>query len=229
VGKCRPGCMCGRHSIGKCVSGCSCAKHTSPRPWLDEARRKSTELITGVRRSVEEREKMSKGQIRRFSDVAQREIVSQAALAKFERSPGLRELLALRQVQNWQDPEYRKKHAIFLEEARKLRPEVDWLIQGYVVLHLPHHPLARSRGSVLEHRRVLYDDIGPGPHPCHWIKIYNCGKSELQWTHDIWGICVDHLDRNRRNNVRENLVPSCHSCNSRRRNAKDPGVASVGA
>src|SRR3990167_11499676 len=34
------------------------------------------------------------------------------------------------------------------------------------------HPLGRSRdGKVMLHRIVLYDQIGPGTHACHW-----CGR-----------------------------------------------------
>lgn len=70
------------------------------------------------------------------------------------------------------------------------------------------HPLA-IRGAVAEHRKVLYDKIGPGPHPCHW-----CRKMLYWGGHD--GICVDHLDDDKSNNDPENLVPSCSPCNSLR-------------
>lgn len=67
------------------------------------------------------------------------------------------------------------------------------------------HPLAIADGTVFEHRKVLYDKIGPGPHMCHW----RCGRM-LSWDGGPQlGICVDHLDNNRLNNDPENLVPSC--------------------
>lgn len=84
---------------------------------------------------------------------------------------------------------------------------------GYRVLTGQYgHPLASpaSRGSeVKEHRKVLYDTIGPGPHLCHW-----CGR-QLEWGGSR-GICVDHLDDDRLNNDPSNLVPSCNRCNSKR-------------
>ena len=89
-----------------------------------------------------------------------------------------------------------------------------YIQDGYRVLTgLQGHPLARrtrgfrGRGEVMEHRKVLYDAIGPGPHLCHW----GCGKS-LGWG-GIGGIIVDHLDDDRLNNSPENLVPSCNHCN----------------
>lgn len=83
---------------------------------------------------------------------------------------------------------------------------------GYVILTGVKHPLAGSQGKVLVHRVVLYDAIGPGPHPCHW-----CGKP-VDWTKGVTrdSLTVDHLDDDRSNNARENLVPSCNECNTTR-------------
>ena len=86
---------------------------------------------------------------------------------------------------------------------------------GYITVYDPAHPLARaSTGSVLWHRRELYDRIGPGEHPCFY-----CGRT-LRWDVTIHegpdALTVDHLDWNRENNDPENLVPSCNACNCRR-------------
>ena len=86
---------------------------------------------------------------------------------------------------------------------------------GYVVLSGFKHPIAhRSRGEhyrCYEHRRVLYDAIGPGTHRCHWcIQVISWsakGKRRL---------VVDHLDNDKQNNSLSNLVPACHRCNSSR-------------
>lgn len=86
---------------------------------------------------------------------------------------------------------------------------------GYVVVYMPGHPLVagKSRPRVHMHRAVLYDAIGPGPHPCHW-----CGKSvtfRVRSGGPDW-LVVDHLDHDGLNNDRSNLVPSCTRCNTMR-------------
>lgn len=78
--------------------------------------------------------------------------------------------------------------------------------EGYRIVTRHGHPLAGTKGRVLEHRAVLFDAIGAGPHPCHWC------RRKLDWGR----ICVDHLDDDRANNVLTNLVPSCRSCNAQR-------------
>lgn len=84
---------------------------------------------------------------------------------------------------------------------------------GYWHIKLPEHPLAMpsQRGAVQEHRVVLYEAIGPGEHPCHW-----CGAAVSWETAFPDGLVVDHLDGDRLNNERGNLVPSCMVCNCQR-------------
>jgi hypothetical protein len=83
----------------------------------------------------------------------------------------------------------------------------------YVKVWAPDHPLCDSRGALWQHRVVLFEAIGPGPHPCHW-----CGR-ELTWRARrgtpprVDDLVVDHLDGDRANNARENLVASCQPCN----------------
>lgn len=83
---------------------------------------------------------------------------------------------------------------------------------GYVRLFDNTHPLAVN-GYVYEHRKVLYDAIGQGPHPCHWC------STPVDW---IKGKCFkgslvpDHLDNVKTNNVSANLVPACNQCNTLR-------------
>jgi hypothetical protein len=85
------------------------------------------------------------------------------------------------------------------------------------VIRKPGHPLAYKDGRIKEHRFVLYEKIGPGPHACHW-----CGR-EIQWMpggraafRDRRYLVPDHLDTNPLNNAPGNLVPSCVPCNSSR-------------
>lgn len=79
--------------------------------------------------------------------------------------------------------------------------------EGYVLLGKPFHPLADRRGAVYEHRRVLYARIGPGVHDCHWC------KTPVEWMVDLE---ADHVNSIRDDNRSENLVQSCHACNTRR-------------
>lgn len=86
------------------------------------------------------------------------------------------------------------------------------MANGYLQEYAPGHPMANRSGGLLVHRRVLFDRIGPGAHPCH-----HCGRSVT------WGVRgkvgrleVDHLDANRQNNDPTNLVPSCNRCNEGR-------------
>lgn len=83
--------------------------------------------------------------------------------------------------------------------------------RGYIMGWHPDHPLAGATGFVLEHRVVLFDAIGNGPHPCHW-----CGKT-LTWSPEL---TVDHLDWDRSNNDPANLVPACAACNGARQKPK---------
>lgn len=83
--------------------------------------------------------------------------------------------------------------------------------RGYVVLATDDHPLSVN-GRLMEHRKVLYDVIGNGPHPCHWC------ANPVNWARgaNMKALVPDHLDANKSNNNISNLVASCAMCNSRR-------------
>lgn len=83
---------------------------------------------------------------------------------------------------------------------------------GYKVVYRPRHPMANLRGYALEHRVVLFDHLGDGPHNCRW-----CGVP-LEWS----AIEVDHLDGARTNNVIANLAASCGRCNRARARSGNP-------
>lgn len=85
---------------------------------------------------------------------------------------------------------------------------------GYVVFNRPEHPLATKGGLVLGHRMVLFDQIGPGEHPCRWCST--TVSWDKTWPKDSDALVVDHLDGVRHNNDPANLVPSCQACNQRR-------------
>jgi len=98
--------------------------------------------------------------------------------------------------------------------ATKSRSKGFYFSRGYRYLTGQYgHPIASKTGVVQEHRKILYDAIGPGVHPCHW-----CGK-DLTWQVSLH---VDHKDGDKTNNDRLNLVPSCQPCNTRRKTAGNP-------
>ena len=79
----------------------------------------------------------------------------------------------------------------------------------YATESRPGHPMAWADGRVRVHRAVLYDEIGPGEHPCH-----RCGQM-VAWQGRP-PLVVDHLDGNTWNNDPENLAPACDPCNRSR-------------
>lgn len=80
------------------------------------------------------------------------------------------------------------------------------------------HPIAPASGLVAIARLNLYEKIGPGLHPCNW-----CGTI-ITWKpgNTPGALLADHLDWNRSNDAPENLVASCHLCNSKRTNSGRP-------
>lgn len=110
-----------------------------------------------------------------------------------------------------------EKHLRLLSEANKGK-KAGALATGFYVNQDGYriltgqqgHLLADRSGGLCEHRKVLYDEIGPGPHECYW----GCGRV-LSWGGKS-GINVDHLDDDKLNNDPDNLVPSCGPCNRQR-------------
>lgn len=126
-----------------------------------------------------------------------------------------------------QTPEHAANAAVTRVGKYRGKPTANRFLaaDGYIKLtgeKVKDHPLLNAAGQIGEHRFVLYEKIGPGPHPCHW-----CGKL-LDWTKgQNWreGIQSDHLDDNKTNNDPSNLVPSCFLCNWHR---ADPWTARWG-
>jgi len=84
------------------------------------------------------------------------------------------------------------------------------------------HPIAPPSGVVAVSRLVLYDKIGPGPHPCNW-----CG-GEVDWKTGLvaGALIADHLNWDREDDRPENLVPACNPCNvNRQREFEDRAIA----
>lgn len=113
-------------------------------------------------------------------------------------------------------------------------------------VHAPDHSLRSRCRTVLPHRLVLFEKIGPGLHCCYW-----CGRAVLWqapfipapfvYFTDARGrhfadiertaearegieLVVDHWNGNPRDNRPENLVPSCRACNAERGWAGNPRV-----
>ena len=93
----------------------------------------------------------------------------------------------------------------------KIRPATYISVDGYVLIsgRTGAHPVRSPSGQIYLHRKVLYDDIGPGEHPCHW-----CSRPVEWHAKGDRRLVVDHLDGDKQHNDRTNLVPSCHRCNS---------------
>lgn len=76
---------------------------------------------------------------------------------------------------------------------------------GYRLLKIPGHPIARKDGVIFEHRAVMFDIHGWDLPPCE-----KCG-AESDWftrkTH------IDHIDKDRTNNNPSNLRVLCNPCN----------------
>ena len=94
------------------------------------------------------------------------------------------------------------------------KPQVDSVNLGrrYTSTYMPDHPLAMRNGKVYTHRLALYEKLGPGVHACHWC------SQPIQWLPKGMphAINVDHLDNDGANNDPNNLVASCHPCNTHR-------------
>lgn len=77
---------------------------------------------------------------------------------------------------------------------------------GYLLAHVPKHPLAKASKRVYQHRVVFYDHHGAGPFACHWC------ATQVTWD----AMHVDHVDADVTNNAIGNLVASCPRCNQER-------------
>jgi len=86
------------------------------------------------------------------------------------------------------------------------------MLNGRIRVKARTHPLADANGDVYMHRKVLYDAIGPGPHPCHW-----CGQL-ASWGRTIGGtaeLFAVQLDGNYLNVDITNIAPACPPCTTR--------------
>lgn len=85
----------------------------------------------------------------------------------------------------------------------------------YKNIYRPNHILATKYGRLYEHRMVLFDKIGYGPHRCQW-----CSKVLYWGSRGSNVIQADHVDGDGANNHPDNLVPACPACNVTRANGK---------
>lgn len=181
----------------KCSAGCNCQKHT-PRTRSKEHNRKISEALTGKKRGPLAEETKAK---------------ISAAHTGTKKPESMRQRMSALMRERWQDPEYRQwqsdRHRGRRLDMSPAAGFVEWKTGHIMLTGQQDHPLAGSTGRVFEHRKVLYDSIGPGPHPCHWHPQSDCGKTSLGWDE----IHVDHLNDVPNDNRLENLVVSCMRCN----------------
>ena len=166
-----------------------------PRVWTEDQKRQVSESLKGREKSPETREKLRQANLGKISP--QRGVPrSEEVRAKISAGrKGKPVSLATRQ----------KISSTLRQDGFHLDRK------GYIILTGQQgHPLASPRGILREHRKVLYGEIGPGEHPCHW-----CGE-EISW--EARTLVPDHLDWNTSNTDPENLVPACYPCNSARKN-----------
>jgi hypothetical protein len=97
---------------------------------------------------------------------------------------------------------------------RRVFPRRTLASNGYILISGQHdHPLANKSGSITEHRKILYETLGAGTHPCHWCSM------PVRWQRCTVGctkgtLVPDHLDGDKTNNHPSNLVPACNRCNA---------------
>jgi hypothetical protein len=109
---------------------------------------------------------------------------------------------------------YRKRRTGNTEIIKQERIKNDFS-KDYVKMHNRNHPMSCSKnGMIYQHRQILFDKIGWGPHKCFW-----CGD-EIDWMpgerNKKGSLVVDHFNGNKRDNKPDNLIPSCHKCNATR-------------
>lgn len=165
--------------------------------WTEERRKAQSERQTGTKHSSEAKRKIAEASKIRMTDEEKQKLSEWNAAY-------------------WTD-ERRAQHSL-LQNPSGFSYDSD----GYRILTGQRgHPLASNTGrsyTVREHRKVLFDSIGPGPHECHWNAQSGCGQTNLNWDE----ISVDHLNGKVADNRIENLVPSCTKCNVLRSKAGNP-------
>jgi len=179
------------------------AKRGKPNPhpgrwWTEDERRRVSEALKGRVKSVETREKLRQAGLGKLSP-----------LRGIPRSVEVRAKVSESKLGHEVSAETREKISVALRiTGFHFDPK------GYVVLTGQHgHPLANARGRLREHRKVLYDKIGPGEHRCHWCGVMVCWEGGT--------LAPDHLDWDVANNHPDNLVPCCWACNSARKNPQE--------
>ena len=185
--------------MAKCLPGCQCKRHSSYVRTPDMRARASEQMTIKWQERSQDQDQM---------------LSIRAAMSAGHEGEWTEERRASVSYFMRQRP-----HSLETNEKRsrtmRSKPSRGFSIEatGYKRLTGMHdHPLSTSGGVVAEHRKVLYDAIGPGPHACYWNDQFGCGRASLDWV----SICVDHLDGDTLNNDLENLVVSCRSCNTKR-------------
>jgi hypothetical protein len=86
-----------------------------------------------------------------------------------------------------------------------------------------------NRAIVYQHREVLFDHIGLGPHLCEYCGCHvnwRMGNNRSSRTDRTWKgvLVVDHRDGDKGNNLLANLAIACQPCNLRLARAYRPSA-----
>lgn len=101
---------------------------------------------------------------------------------------------------------YRLRRTGSTDKQSRVKPGLLEHTGGYLLAHLPGHPLQRSSKRVYEHRAVFYAQNGDGPFNCHVC------RAPVDWD----SMHVDHLNDDVQDNSPVNLAPACPTCNQHR-------------
>lgn len=162
----------------RCPPGCDCRRHHK-KPVSQETRRRMSE----AQKAHAAANPMTPQRLQKMSDAAKAKWGEEDFRLKQQQrwDPERRAAMSEAMTKRWQDPEYRQRNNPgnrkgLRKDNSPAHGHAIWKSGHIMLTQQQGHPLANTHGAVFEHRKVLYDEIGPGPHPCHWHPMSGCGN-----------------------------------------------------